>query len=1823
MAGSGNYFLDTYGPSDTAAPAAAPQTAPAQSAPAPAAARAAAPPPKPTGNYFTDTYGPNDVDQPTLAKPKASAIHDTITNPALNGFEKGRQIGFILQSPMYKDEQVASAIAEAQQKIEPRPEYLRQADEVFSNAHGWLGVLDAYVHNPRAVLANTIQGLTQGGMVMGAAVAGGAAGGPEAAAVSAGGAAYLNTYGETILNTFEAHGVDLSDKDAVLAAMHDPALMAAAAAAGHKAGVPAAIINALSFGIAGRVAGPVTRIAGGKVAGRAAGAVGEVAAQGTIGAGGEAATEASRGEELNPNAITQAGLGQAAATAPFMAHGVVSDPLAHVDTRVVEAHADIMSQAQETAAAAVKAQGGDALDQTVAATQVNAEVGAHHDAAAVQGARDQEAQAHADALQAHQEQEARDAAFAQAEAEKGATPAQEALAKENAFQQADVDNQKEKDQDFSAAKNQVGEQAVEAAKTGEAGAEKGGANEPKPTLAEALPPEQLAALQGLKARRAAEAAQPPEETVQERMRAQARGTPDDFQELPAKAPETAVAPPEEAEPETIAPPPVKPADLAARRQAELDAKMAAKVRGPAPETPIASPNEVKAPPNRLGAIRAAAEKRAALSSERAENPVREPEGYVARNAETGDEIKRFPTFEEALAHKQANPDHDITKFKAPENDWFSDLRSRLAMPHDEAKEHLSGVSDAQGERAFQVHESATADTVPPLLAQQIKEHMAKGGLPPKGAYSEGVAHVFAGSHETGDKEDLLSTTVHELAHKGLESFLGPELGHTMDGIYRDVRDTAWAKRLVERRGMDTSRVDTQRLVANEYAAHMAENVAAGREVHEELPVKDRVAGHWQRVVDTVRAGLRKIGLVKHWNDNDIAALIRQAQAHSGGDRVGREGTDYKQSGPLFSLQNDDDNIAQNFAPDHPIAQAHKLARTMEEQAKYNPGFIHDPAGYMKEKWDDTLGSRLAFIGLRNLPDFLNERTHGAMSAVRAFIRTHDAMEGRRGRLAETGGKLALDWSKWATANKREAGNLGELMHAATIGGVDPSREFQPKYSDEVKAVDAAKQAHEDSRENLHQKLKQYYRNNLDDKGRELFNKVRDFYEDRRKDVLQGLEARINESGADGKTKQQLMSTLRQKFEQGRVQGPYFPLTRFGDHWARAIDSEGKTASFSRFESVKQKQAWMDEAKKMGFDVQSGKKADAGKSMMERIDPDFVKKVTELAKDVDPKLADEIWQEYLKAMPEMSMRKHLIHRQGRLGYSADALRGFAYNAFHGSHQIARLEYGNRLAGHLDDMNRQQEAAHNNPDLTDTDKNYATELTKEFTRRLDWINNPKAGAFASAMTKFGFGWYLGFAPATAFRILSQNPMLAQPILAKYHGQLGATRELTRASAQFIRSKGQDGLIDSLRGNERDAMEQAKDQGLFSSTWAQTLASGGEGAPMTGKMMAYNRAAAYLFNAAEHHNRATTYLAAYRLAVKNDMTHAQAMEHATDATWDSHFDYTNANRPRFMQNDFVKVAGLFKQYSLGVTYRLAREFRNMTRMDGGITREGRKQATVAMASLLGRSAMFSGVTGLPLYWVASNMLNYALGDKDNPVDSTALIHKQLNDTMGQTAGDAIMTGPMGALTGASLSTGASYNDLWYKPPGQDMSAVDQTKDALDQLGGAIPAIGLNAMQGVGQIAHGNIERGLEHFLPPALAGPVKAARYATQGVQNTKGEPIMKPEDMADRDKYLQAFGFTPQDVADQYAVNNARSNNVKELDARRAWLKNAYAAALSSGHDDDVTEAANDIAAFNEKNPEYAIGGDEASYIMNQAKQAATSINGINLPPRLRGKLEEKY
>lgn len=1174
-----------------------------------------------------------------------------------------------------------------------------------------------------------------------------------------------------------------------------------------------------------------------------------------------------------------------------------------------------------------------------------------------------------------------------------------------------------------------------------------------------------------------------------------------------------------------------------------------------------------------------------------------------------------PVYE--VGPKDQSRARDQSPHEAPHGRDASDADRRLGprMSQDEAAAALKPLTDKIGSEGTQIHADST--TLPDHIQQEMKDFNHPN---PRAVYDPktDTVHIVAGAHRSND--DILRTAVHEIVgHQGVRRLFDKvaDYREALQSIYDNISDRAgaigspikgvnkvtakqWMKDYMAQHGLDSRNARHQELAVDEYIAHLAE--------HDTYDPKQENPSLLRRAIDGIRAALRKVGVVHEWTDADIRQLIRKSNNNLASENAGiRENAQWKnETGSRFA--DEDSREAERYDPAHPLAVAHKFGKSMEDQANYNPGFIRSRRDWAEKMGITKIDNRLALIGLRNLPDFIDGKI---MPAMRQFIRTHDQMDGRRGQLMQKAADVARDWSRYISKDKVRGGALGELMHAATLGGVDPSKPFEARYSDAAKAADPTMQAHDDMRVELHKRLREVYNRTLDDKGREMFNTVRDHYTKSREDVFNALKDRIEQSGADENSKKQIMASLRQKFESGKVQGPYFPLARFGDHFAYAKDANGDTASFSRFESSSQKKAWMAEMKAKGYDVKGGERLD-DKSMMERIDPKFVQKVMELTKEANPELADEIWQTYLKAMPEMSMRKQFIHRVGRLGYSMDALRAFANNSFHGAHQLARLEYGNRLDGILDNAKTQ---ATNLNEADHSEAPWASALARELSRRYDWIKNPRSSPLASALTKFGFGWYLGAAPATAFRIFSQNPMLAAPILSKYHGMIGATRELSRASAQWAMAKGS--LGDTLRGDERRAFDNAADMGVFSNTNTQMLANGGAGQPMyTGAAYHISNAAGFMFNAMEHHNRMTTYLASYRLGRTQGMSHDDAVNHAGDLTWDSHFDYTNANRPRVLQNDFAKVALLFKQYSWGVTYRLAREFRDMT--NSQLPAQERRGATMALGGLLGRQMMFSGVTGLPFYWLAEKVVNAVMGDKDQPYDMTAAVHKQLADQMGQTASDAVMTGPVGAVSGASLSGGASYGDLWYREPSRDLTAPQYATDALAQFSGAVPAVALNAATGASMMHNGQIERGFEHFVPPEAASIMKAVRYSKEGVTNLRGEQVLSRDELDNRDLFLQAIGFTPQKVADAYARNTALKNVSKAITDRREQIINHLAVAGSMGDGDEINRSMDEANAFDEKNPGVAIkGGSIINATRNLLKDQAESVNGVKLPPGLGG------
>ncbi len=383
----------------------------------------------------------------------------------------------------------------------------------------------------------------------------------------------------------------------------------------------------------------------------------------------------------------------------------------------------------------------------------------------------------------------------------------------------------------------------------------------------------------------------------------------------------------------------------------------------------------------------------------------------------------------------------------------------------------------------------------------------------------------------------------------------------------------------------------------------------------------------------------------------------------------------------------------------------------------------DVAEWIKKAWKkqwtaDLRPAWLALLTRRHLADIAT----GVLPQIKQYVRIAQYMDARRNDLLTEGADIADKWTKFNIKHRAEGRALADLMHDTTIAGVDPSRQYQPiitkeeveeirrkntilikershdgagggktgirsaaQLREEISAAET-KLAQEYNRQAARSDLLKRW-NRLSPEAQTIYREVRDLYKARQRQTLEALEARIGRTITDGKSAQALVSMLREEFEQIEVQEPYFPLSRFGDYWVSA--TKGDERVFQMFESTSEQNAFMEDMKEQGFKVRHGVKLGNLKEL-DGVSSKFVADIETLLDEKlgnSPKgeqLRDEIYQMYLKTMPDLSMRKHFIHRKKTAGYAADALRAYAHNIFHGSYQLARLEYVDQLQAELSDM-----------------------------------------------------------------------------------------------------------------------------------------------------------------------------------------------------------------------------------------------------------------------------------------------------------------------------------------------------------------------------------------------------------------------------------------------------------------------------------------------------------------------------------------------------------
>ncbi|WP_227567041.1 PLxRFG domain-containing protein [Acinetobacter bereziniae] len=827
------------------------------------------------------------------------------------------------------------------------------------------------------------------------------------------------------------------------------------------------------------------------------------------------------------------------------------------------------------------------------------------------------------------------------------------------------------------------------------------------------------------------------------------------------------------------------------------------------------------------------------------------------------------------------------------------------------------------------------------------------------------------------------------------------------------------------------------------------------------------------------------------------------------------------------------------------------------------------------KYTDWLGIGLSTLGRRQLTEIYNKLLP-QLTKYNDLAAQMDADKNDAGAEADS---IVREW-----ANLKDENQLADLMHDATLAKIDPAKPH-------VKGDSVIK----------YKQLRVDF-NALSPEAQAMYIKARDAYKSHYAKVQSAIKERILRASLSSQKKADLIKQMDDQFF-GYVKGVYFPLARFGKYVVVARNNLGQVESVSRAETMGEAQKARAEMMKkypewkvdrVILDKEFSASRDAaGRGFMSSLFDEVANLGLSPSEMVE--FEDTLNQLYLSSMPDLSWAKHGIHRKGTAGFSQDARRAFAQNMFHGAGYLAKLRYGDQLAQQLDDM--QKYATEQAKQDSNYDQPSAQRVIDEMNKRHDNLMNPKSHPLSSALTSFGFIYYLGLSPAAAIVNLSQTALMAYPIMGAKWGFDKAANELLKASNDF--RKGVDfhkvkwegtktdlyktvssDISKFLNKDEKQAYDDAVARGVIDVTQAHDLAgiAQGEDSGIMWKTRPIMRAASVMFHSAERFNREVTFIAAYRLARQAGSNHDSAFDQAVDATYKGHFDYSSGNRPRIMQGNVAKVLLLFKQFGQNMIYTLARQTYQSIK---GETDAERKEARKSLAAILAMHATFAGVLGLPMVGMMLSLASWAGGDDDDPWDAEVALRNYLAETFGPTISNLLMKGAPRALTPADISSRVGINNLLLPDVQEGLEGKRWAESAMAGALGPVAGIGLNVAKGTQEISEGHNLRGLETMLPVFLKNFAKTYRYGEEGVQDKTGVSIM--DEVSSMDLLVQGMGFSPSDVRTANEGKSAIYQLDKKLNARRGRLMALWSRAKMMDDQAEMDNIWNDIEKFNEKNP----------------------------------------
>jgi len=640
---------------------------------------------------------------------------------------------------------------------------------------------------------------------------------------------------------------------------------------------------------------------------------------------------------------------------------------------------------------------------------------------------------------------------------------------------------------------------------------------------------------------------------------------------------------------------------------------------------------------------------------------------------------------------------------------------------------------------------------------------------------------------------------------------------------------------------------------------------------------------------------------------------------------------------------------------------------------------------------------------------------------------------------------------------------------------------------------------------------------------------------------------------------------------------YAPLSRFGEHTVYVEDTNAKGEKegvfFSMYESEREANA---EARRLAelypdATITQNVRAQLAHRDLHGLTPDTIRIFAE-ALELDQ---DEAFQEYIRlAVNSTSALKRLLPRKGIEGYSQDVSRVLASFVL----SNARLTSSNYHKGDLNEA-----VSDINPQ---TDGGDVKDMAKELA---EYLQDPReeAGKFRG----FLFLQFLGGSIASALVNATQPITMTVPYLLQFSDTKTLAAVMSKASLEA--ATGKPGI------DVRAAYQRALDEGLIAPHEIHMLmAESGASMFNSGVARRLSKAWGSFFAIAEAFNRRSTFIAAYRIAVANEIP--SPYEFARQAVAETQGIYNKGNRPKWARGPIGATIFTFKQFSIAYV-----EF---------LKRLPVKERAVALTILM----LLAGISGLPfaedimdIIDTVMQWMGYSWNTKRELRKGTTAAVTALAEKLGQTEEVAAMMGKgigQFILHGVSgipgfpfdISARMGMHNLLPGSGSLKLSETDKERQILEVFGpaGSLVKSALDAATLAGQ---GKIGQAVETMLPVAMQNAVKGVKmWVTGEYKDRSGNKVM---DVSKGEAFVKGIGFNPQRIAAESRRIGESMQDTRLHESTERAIVQRIAAARVDGDAAAAKQAYDDRDAWNRKNPDMPIIISERQ-IRSKARQMRT-------------------